>query len=104
MFSGLLAVSAAALAMLADSPATQGPAAAPTPAAPAAAAAPKSPSDPDQKVVCHKYTATGSLLDTQKVCHTVADWRQIAQDARTDIENSTRQGLSLQSQTNASGH
>jgi len=100
MLSSLLAVSAAAVAILADAPATQ----APTPVAPATVTTSAPAQDPDQKVVCRKYTATGSLLDSQRICHTVADWRQISRDARDNIESSTRQGLSIsESPTLAAG-
>ena len=51
-----------ALAMMADAAAT----------APATAAA--APIDPMEKVVCRRFTATGSLASTKRVCLTKREW------------------------------
>lgn len=35
--------------------------------------------DPDQKIRCKKVAVTGSLIRKQKVCKTIAEWRQITE-------------------------
>lgn len=55
------------------------------PAADAAAA------DPNKKI-CKRYTVTGSLAQTHKVCKTKAEWNRHHAQTRTDAQNLT--GLS----------
>ncbi len=68
--------------------ATGGPAAAP------AAVAPPTP-NPDDKVVCRTYDTTGSRLDSYKVCHTMAEWRQVNRAARDEINDVQRRDLQV---------
>ena len=57
----------------------------PGPAATAQAGSPQikpnSKTDPDDEVVCKKEHATGTRLDYANVCHTKAEWRQMAHDS-----------------------
>lgn len=40
---------------------------------------PVSSADPDQRIKCRKYTASGSLVRKVKMCRTIAEWRKAAQ-------------------------
>ena len=59
-FDMIISTGFLALAMMADAAAT----------APATAA----PIDPMEKVVCRRFTATGSLASTKRVCLTKREW------------------------------
>ena len=50
------------------------------------------PIDPDQKVRCQRQEVTGSLISVKKVCHTAAEWRQMADDATRDATRAVEQG------------
>ena len=42
--------------------------------------------DPNKKI-CKRYTVTGSLAQTQKVCKTRAEWNRHHAQTRTDAQN-----------------
>lgn len=46
----------------------------------------KSDSDPN-KMICRSERTTGSLLDVHRICHTRAEWNQIEQDSRRNVDN-----------------
>ncbi len=88
----LLIVAAAAAAVPALA-LTQDNSAAPAPATQAKTAE----SDPDSRIRCRSVEVTGSLVKRGRVCRTIREWRQIAENgnysARKMIEDSTsRQG------------
>lgn len=60
--------------------------AAPAATTPAAAAA-------ADKVRCKRYTETGSLAKVRKECHTEAEWRRLAADARRDAQDQMDQKM-----------
>jgi hypothetical protein len=70
-----------ALAMMADAATT-----APTTAAPAA------PADPMEKVVCRRFTETGSLAKTKRVCLTKREWVVADEKGRKFAEDVVRDG------------
>ncbi|WP_298691240.1 hypothetical protein [uncultured Sphingomonas sp.] len=57
----------------------------------------KAPADPN-KVRCKRETVTGSLVASAKVCHTEAEWHEMAVRAREDtirmqgVQNSNKGG------------
>ncbi|MBB3695771.1 hypothetical protein [Sphingomonas sp. BK580] len=44
--------------------------------------------DPADKVICKRFTKTGSLVDSTRVCKTKADWQRDRDNLRTST-NST---------------
>ncbi len=50
----------------------------------AAAPNPVPATDPLEKVECRRETATGSLMDGPKICHTKREWRRMANDAQDE--------------------
>jgi hypothetical protein len=44
--------------------------------------------DPADKVICKRFTKTGSLVDSTRVCKTKADWQRERDNLRTST-NST---------------
>lgn len=42
------------------------------------------------KLICRTNRATGSLLRVNRVCHTQAEWTQIAENARKNINDISR--------------
>jgi hypothetical protein len=62
-------------------------------AAAAVTPAPASSSvDPDQKIRCQREEVTGSLVPAKKVCHTVAEWRKMAETAQSSGDRMLEQG------------
>ena len=58
-----------------------------------ASAAPQTPAvDPDTVVRCVRQEVTGSLARTQRVCHTVGEWRRINSDANDEVRRTTQPG------------
>lgn len=70
-----------ALAQTAPNPQT-------TPAAPAQSSKPKA--DPEQVVICKYEEATGTRLGGHKICHTRAEWRQMAHDSADYLNDNHR--------------
>lgn len=58
--------------------------------APAAASKPK-----EEKKICRMVDATGSILGGKRVCHTKAEWAQIAEQARLQRESRSNNNGSL---------
>lgn len=53
--------------------------------------APERVSDPDDKIICKRYTETGSLVRVRKVCGTKADWEKKREDLHNlSVVNSCR--------------
>lgn len=77
----IVSTSLLALAMMADAATT-----APTTAAPAA------PADPMEKVVCRRFTETGSLARTKRVCLTKREWVAADEKGRKFAEEVVRDG------------
>lgn len=51
--------------------------------------------DPSQRIKCKRFAVTGSLIKKQKVCRTVAEWREITQNGNRyakDILDTANQG------------
>ena len=40
----------------------------------------KEQEDPDQKIRCKRVAVTGSLVRREKICKTVAEWREISEN------------------------
>jgi hypothetical protein len=74
----------AAVALLAQAPAS-----APTPAAQTAAAAPAAPAS-DAKI-CRSETDTGTRF-SHRECHTSEEWRVLAAQARDSVSNMQQRG------------
>lgn len=61
-------------------------------AAPAAATHKDQKSDQNaskQKLICHTEMVTGSLIAKRRICKTEAEWQQIAQTTKQDIDDFT---------------
>jgi hypothetical protein len=71
----LLLITVAAAALVATAAIAQ--TSAPTTATQAPAAAPAKPLDPDDQMVCRRVKETGSLVKSQKTCHTRRQWAYI---------------------------
>ena len=52
---------------------------------PAAAAPPPA----DERKICRKEQSTGSRLGGKRICHTKAEWDEIAANSRNDIDSAT---------------
>jgi hypothetical protein len=51
----------------------------------------KEKSDKDQdKVICRSDRATGSLTRVNRICHTRAQWNEIAEEARKNVNDISR--------------
>ena len=50
------------------------------------------PVDPDQKVRCQREDVTGSLIAVKRVCHTVAEWRKMSDEAQRGAQRALDQG------------
>ncbi len=77
-----------------DGSATPTPTPAPitTPAPADATTAPATP-DPDNVVICHKVSATGSRLDFQKVCKTRKGWNETSRNSQDVLDAAQRRSL-----------
>jgi len=87
----IVSTSLLALAMMADSATAAPSAAAPSTAAPAVAA-PAAPVDPMNKVVCRRFTETGSLAKIKRVCLTKREWVAADEKGQKLAEDMVRDG------------
>lgn len=76
----IVSVSLLSLAMLADAATS----------APTAAAA--TPADPMEKVICRRFTETGTLAKTKRVCLTKREWIAADEKGRKFAEDVVRDG------------
>lgn len=85
---------AAAIALLQGSPTTPpvGPGRLAGVGGPSTTATPAAPGPDDEKVVCRTEQETGSLMPGRKICHTKAQWNQMAVDARDTTNAITLNG------------
>jgi len=52
--------------------------------------------DPSQRIKCKRLAVTGSLIKKQKVCRTIAQWREMSQNGNRyakDIVDTANQGF-----------
>ena len=52
--------------------------------------------DPSQRIKCRRLAVTGSLIKKQKVCRTIAQWREMSQNGNRfakDIVDTANQGF-----------
>ena len=52
--------------------------------------------DPSQRIKCKRFAVTGSLIKKQRVCRTVAEWREISENGNRyakDIVDTASQGF-----------
>ena len=81
VFDMIVSTGLLALAMMADAAAS-----APTTAAPAA------PADPMEKVICRRFTETGSLTKAKRVCLTKREWVLADEKGRALAEKMVEDG------------
>lgn len=58
---------------------------------------------PKEKMICHSEPVTGSRTQVNRICHTKAEWDEIAQQARRDINNLDRNANAGNGPTNPLG-
>lgn len=75
----------------------------PTPAA--VTTATTAPTDPAQaKMICRTEEVLGSRIGGHKICHTKAQWNEIAADSRQQFEQNTREFGGGKPMTGIGGH
>ncbi len=88
--AGLMAATLSAT----DGSATTTPAPAPvTTPAPAGAATTLATQDPNEVVICHRVSTTGSRLDFTKVCKTRREWNVTSRNSQDVLDAAQRRSL-----------